>query len=134
MAEELQIINIPSEDAHGARELVGNNDVFLRRSEDHLHVTSPHRGGAIQGSGAHVELVRGDLRSLCKVIQNGEVIQERDVIYAIKLAREGKINQFETLFEDEITKNKKGKPIRVKTLGQKVYVNAINQHDLVFSV
>ncbi|HLR23116.1 MAG TPA: PhoH family protein [Pseudogracilibacillus sp.] len=134
MAEELQTINIQLEDANEARELFGNNDVFLRRIEDHLNVTITTRGGKIQVSGDHVELVQEVLLSLLKVIQNGQVIQERDVIYAIKLAREGKINQFETLFEDEITKNKKGKPIRVKTLGQKVYVNAINQHDLVFSV
>src|SRR5699024_6195086 len=134
MAEELQTINIQLEDANEARELFGNNDVFLRRIEDHLNVTITTRGGKIQVSGDHVELVQEVLLSLLKVIQNEQVIQERDVIYAIKLAREGKINQFETLFEDEITKNKKGKPIRVKTLGQKVYVNAINQHDLVFSV
>lgn len=134
MAEELQTINLQLEDANEARELFGNNDVFLRRIEDHLNVTITTRGGKIQVSGDHVELVQEVLLSLLKVIQNGQVIQERDVIYAIKLAREGKINQFETLFEDEITKNKKGKPIRVKTLGQKVYVNAINQHDLVFSV
>jgi len=53
---------------------------------------------------------------------------------AIKLAKEGKINQFETLFEDEITKNSHGKPIRVKTLGQKSYVNAIRKYDLVFGI
>src|SRR5699024_6561129 len=107
---------------------------FIRRIEYHLNVTSTTRGGKIQVSGDHVELVQEVLLSLLKVIQNGQVIQERDVIYAIKLAREGKINQFETVFEDEITKNKKGKPIRVKTLGQKVYVNSMQQHDLVLRV
>src|SRR5699024_12055386 len=110
---------------------VCSSDLFLRRIEDHLNVTITTRGGKIQVSGDHIEPVQEVLLRLLKVIQNGQVRQERDVIYAIKLAREGKINQFETLFEDEITKNKKGKPIRVKTLGQKVYVNAINQHDLV---
>src|SRR5699024_12314568 len=38
------------------------------------------------------------------------------------------------LFEDEITKNKKNIHILIKTHGQKVYVNAINQHNLEFSV
>src|SRR5699024_12467127 len=114
MAEELQTINIQLEDANEARELFGNNDVFLRRIEDHLNVTITTRGGKIEGSGGHVELVQEVLLSPLKVIQNGKVIQERDVIYAIRLAREGKINQCETLFEADTTKNNKGKPIRIK--------------------
>lgn len=134
MAEDLQTIDLQLEDANEARELFGNNDAFLRRIEEHLHVTITTRGGEVQVSGDQVELVQMVLQSMLNVIQKGQVIQERDVIYAIKLAREGKINQFETLFEDEITRNKKGKAIRVKTLGQKVYVNAINKNDLVFSV
>src|SRR5699024_11349083 len=34
----------------------------------------------------------------------------------------------------EMTKNYKGKPIRVKTLGQKRYIDAITKHDLVFGI
>src|SRR5699024_6205838 len=54
--------------------------------------------------------------------------------YAVDLARQGKINQFITLFEDEIIKNVKGKAIRVKTLGQKEYISAIKSNDLVFGI
>src|SRR5699024_6405782 len=59
---------------------------------------------------------------------------ERDIVYAIELAKKGNIDQFATLFEDEITTNAKGKSIRVKTLGQKEYVSAIRSHDLVFGI
>lgn len=59
---------------------------------------------------------------------------ERDIIYGIELAKQGKIEQFETLFEDEITKNQQGKPIRVKTLGQRDYVQSIKANDLVFGI
>lgn len=38
------------------------------------------------------------------------------------------------MFEDEITKNVKGKSIRVKTLGQKAYISAIKSNDLVFGI
>src|SRR5699024_3368663 len=61
-------------------------------------------------------------------------ITERDVIYAANLVKQGKINQLDTLFEDEITKNAQGKPIRVKTLGQRNYLQAIKQNDLVFGI
>src|SRR5699024_1681485 len=107
MAEELQTINIQLEDANEARELFGNNDVFLRRIENHLNVTITTRGGKIQVSGDHVELVQEVLLSLLKVIQNGQVIQERDVIYAIKLAREGKIINLKHYSKMKLPKIKK---------------------------
>src|SRR5699024_9817104 len=92
------------------------------------------RGEEIQVSGDNVDLVQAVLQSLQNVIQKGLVISERDVLYAIDLAKDGKINQFETLFEDEITKNAKGKSIRAKTLGQKSYIDATRHHDLVFGI
>src|SRR5699024_5708318 len=55
-------------------------------------------------------------------------------VYAVELAKKGKINQLEALFEDEIAKNMKGKSIRVKTLGQKDYIAAIKSQDLVFGI
>ena len=134
MEQNLQQINIELEDVNEARELFGNNDVYLKRIEEQLNVSIVTRGERIQATGEHVELVQPILKGLISVIQKGLDLSERDVLYAIKLAKEGKMNQFETLFEDEITKNYKGKPIRVKTLGQKNYVNAINKYDLVFGI
>ncbi len=134
MEENLQKINITLNDTNEARNLFGNNDVYLKRIEEQLNVTIVTRGEHIQVTGEHVHLVEPIVEGLLKVIQKGLDVSERDVLYAIKLAKEGKMNQFETLFEDEITKNYQGKPIRVKTLGQKNYVQAINTHDLVFGI
>src|SRR5690625_529534 len=119
MEQNLQQIDIELEDVNEARELFGNNDVYLKRIEEQLNVSIITRGERIQATGEHVELVQPILKGLINVIQKGLDLSERDVLYAIKLAKEGKMNQFETLFEDEITKNYKGKPIRVKTLGKK---------------
>ena len=134
MEENLKHIEIELDDANEARELFGNNDNYLRRIEEILQVSIITRGEKIQVSGEQVELVQDVLQNLLNVIKKGLMITERDVVYAIKLAKEGKIEQFENLFEDVITKNAAGKPIRVKTLGQKKYVNAIQQHDLVFGI
>lgn len=134
MEENLQKINITLNDTNEARNLFGNNDVYLKRIEEQLNVTIVTRGEHIQVTGEQVDLVEPIVEGLLKVIQKGLDVSERDVLYAIKLAKEGKMNQFETLFEDEITKNYQGKPIRVKTLGQKNYVQAINTHDLVFGI
>lgn len=134
MTDNLEQINLELTDANEARELFGNNDNFLKRIEEELQVSIVTRGESIRVSGKQVELVQLILNSLLRVIKKGLIVSERDVIYAIKLAKEGKINQFETLFEDEITKNASGKPIRVKTLGQKEYVQAIRTNDLVFGI
>ena len=122
------------DDTNEARELFGNNDSFLKRIEEQLQVSIITRGGEILVSGKKIDIVQAVLNSLLQVIKKGQVITERDVIYAIELAKEGKINQFETLFEDVITHNAKGKPIRVKTLGQKTYINAMKRSDLVFGI
>lgn len=134
MEEKLEQIELELNDTNEARELFGNNDIFLKLIEEQLNVSIITRGEHIRVSGKQIELVQLVLNSLLQVIKKGQILTERDVLYAIELAKEGKINQFETLFEDVITKNASGKPIRVKTLGQKRYVQAIRSNDLVFGI
>ena len=50
------------------------------------------------------------------------------------MAQDGSIYKFVALYEEEIIKHNIGKPIRVKTLGQKVYVDSIKNHDVVFGI
>ena len=45
-----------------------------------------------------------------------------------------RLTSFVALYEEEIIKDNSGKPIRVKTLGQKVYVDSIKNHDVVFGI
>lgn len=55
-------------------------------------------------------------------------------MYAIQMAKKGTLNYFKDIYEEEITKNAKGKSIRVKTLGQQQYIAAMKKHDLVFGI
>src|SRR5699024_9949327 len=114
----------------------GTNDKFLKQIEEKLNVSIVTRGEQVSVSGADkdITIVEDVLGTLLSVIRKGTPISERDVVYAVDLAKEGKIDQFATLFQDVITKNASGKPIRVKTLGQKEYVSAIRSHDLVFGI
>lgn len=134
MKESLQTIELEINDPNEARALFGTNDIFLKRIEEELNVSIITRGEKIQVSGNHPNQVQEILNQLLLVIQEGITITERDVVYAIKLAKEGKINQFASLFADEITTNARGNPIRPKTLGQKQYIESIQQHDLVFGI
>lgn len=58
-------------------------------------------------------MIQEVLDGLLHIIRKGIAVTERDVIYAVDLAKRGKIDQLETLFEDEITK----KTLRVNQFG-----------------
>lgn len=136
MPDKLRAIDLQLASPTEALELFGTNDKYLKQIEQKMNVSIVTRGGQVQVSGSDedVQLVQEILSALHSVIQRGLTISERDVVYAADLAKAGNISQLETLFEDEILKNVKGKPIRVKTLGQKAYISAIKEKDMVFGI
>ncbi|MDF0727216.1 PhoH family protein [Cytobacillus sp. S13-E01] len=135
MSEELITIN-QLENPNEAIALFGTNDVNLKRIEEELNVSIITRGESVSVSGDldSTKLVEEILKRLLSVIRKGITISERDVLYAIQMGQSGKLDYFEDLYQEEITKNVKGKSIRVKTLGQRQYVGAIKKHDLVFGI
>src|SRR5690606_15290685 len=136
MPENLNAIDIELTNPEEALALFGNNDRYLKHIEDKLNVSIVTRGErvSVSGTDSDIAIVQDVLLTLLHVVRKGITIAERDIVYAIELAKDGKINQFETLFEDVIAKNVKGKEIRIKTLGQKSYVSAIKKNDLVFGI
>ncbi|HLR80629.1 MAG TPA: PhoH family protein [Bacillota bacterium] len=136
MSENMNRMDLQLANQNEALQLFGVNDRYLKHIEAELHVSIITRGENITvlGSAENTSLVQDILVNVLSVIRNGLSISERDIVYAIELAKKGNIDQFATLFEDEITTNAKGKSIRVKTLGQKEYVSAIRSHDLVFGI
>lgn len=123
-------------DPDEALALFGTNDRLLKRLEDQLHVSITTRGEQllIRGKEEEVKLCEDVLHAIMDVISRGIDIHERDIVYAIGLAKKGQLSQLEALFADELTKNAKGKSIRIKTLGQKKYVEKMNESDLVFGI
>ncbi|MGP4061669.1 PhoH family protein [Halobacillus litoralis] len=136
MPEDMKNMDIQLDNTTEALALFGTEDRNLKQIEEQLQVTIISRGEQVRvtGQAEHVKLVEDILLSVLAIIRKGLTITERDVVYAVELAKKGKINQFEALFEDEITKNSKGKSIRVKTLGQRNYIAAIKNNDLVFGI
>jgi phosphate starvation-inducible PhoH-like protein len=136
MPEDLNTIDLQLDSTNDALALFGTEDKHLKQIEEHVNVSIISRGGQVNVSGSKGDVAVAEeiLFALLKVIRKGISISERDVVYAVELAKKGKISQFETLFEDEITKNAKGKSIRVKTLGQRNYIAAIKANDLVFGI
>ncbi|WP_051302182.1 PhoH family protein [Salibacterium aidingense] len=135
MAEK-QVIELDVKDTNEMQILFGPNDIHLKRIEEKLNVSIITRGESLLVSGPEAEaaLIKEVLDSLVRLLRNGIKLSERDVIYAIQLAREDKLDQLEDLYQETIAVNSKGKPIVVKTLGQKEYVDAIRKKDLIFGI
>ncbi|MDM5372179.1 PhoH family protein [Bacillus bombysepticus] len=136
MAEQLVEMNQQLENTNEAIALFGVNDAHLKVIERELNVSIVTRGETVHVSGAveTVTLVEKILQQLLVVIRKSISISERDVVYAIQLAQQGKIAQFEELYEEEIFKTAKGKSIRVKTMGQRRYIHAMKKNDIVFGI
>lgn len=136
MASKLYPLDLQLTEQLDAQMLFGDQDKHLKLIEEELDVSIVTRGEAfyVKGTEKAAICVQDVLSTLYEHLKQGLTITGRDVIYATKLVKSGKKNELQTLFVDEITKNFHGEPIRVKTLGQKEYVAAIKQHDLVFGI
>lgn len=116
--------------------LFGTADSHLKMIENELTVSITTRGEVIRLTGAEkdIESAKHVISSLHQIVQKGITISPRDVSLALQMEKQGTIEYFRELYKEEITKNSKGKPIRVKTLGQREYVQSIKNHDLVFGI
>ncbi|WP_421379934.1 PhoH family protein [Bacillus salacetis] len=136
MPDELNTTNIQLDNPNEAIALFGVSDSHLKSLENELSVSIVTRGESVYISGEEQDVATAQeiLNRLLFVIRKGINISQRDVTYALQMAKQGTLEYFEDLYNEEITKNAKGKPIRVKTLGQRQYIHAIRNNDLVFGI
>lgn len=128
---------IQIEDINHSQALIGNNDENLKAIEESFDVEIHARGQEIAVKGQvleHVEKAELVLKNLLKVIELGNTVTLKDVEAAIKMAQNGTIQYLLDLYDEEITKDAFGKTIRAKTMGQRLYVNAMKRNDLVFGI
>src|SRR3954463_2220034 len=136
MTVKLKTINVQLENPTEAIALIGNADANVKIIEEELEVSIVTRGESVSLSGDEEKVVLASqiLDKLIFVIRKGVTISQRDVLSAIQMAQKGTLEYFDNLYDEEIAKNVKGKTIRIKTLGQRQYVMAIRQNDLVFGI
>ncbi|MHC5251773.1 PhoH family protein [Listeria kieliensis] len=118
------------------RDLFGNQDAHLNVLEESLAVSLVSRGGEILISGEeeNVKQARHVIAALLAALKRGNHLDGRDVAQAVKMEKGGTLEYFGTLFEDEITKNAHGKPVRPKTFGQREYMQMVRRFDIVFGI
>lgn len=91
-------------------------------------------GIALEGTAEAVSLCRVVLDKLLEMQRKGESINRSRIRYAIDLAKEGNADLISSIMGDVVALTHRGKQVKCKTLGQKRYVQALKERDLVFGV
>ncbi|MDI3547718.1 MAG: phosphate starvation-inducible protein PhoH [Halanaerobiales bacterium] len=118
------------------RNLLGNKDNNLKVMEKELDVKLVARGNSIKivGNQDRVEEARDIMAELIKITSADKILSEREVRYAIELLKNNRRVNLQELYNEVLQVNYRGKKIKVKTLGQKLYIEAIKNSDIVFAI
>nr|WP_275983478.1 PhoH family protein [Paenibacillus hamazuiensis] len=136
MIDNANIVKIALKNTAEGLALFGPQDKFLHLIENEIkaQIFTREEEIVIQGDAEQVSALQQLFEVLLQLIRNNYTLNERDVHYAVELAKQMKADQLLDLFKGEITTTYKGKPIRVKTIGQKQYITAIRKKDIVFGI
>jgi len=123
-------------DAGEARSLFGTHDENLKLVEKEFGVTAVARGDAlkIQGEDKACELASRLIEELLLTIRSGGSVKKHEVIYAVKAFKEDRTRDIHSIYLDRIEVSSKRQYITPKSVGQKEYVDAIRNHDIVFCI
>jgi len=129
-------VKIPLRNAAEGLALFGPGDAYLHLIEKQTDAQLFSRDAevAVQGTKQQVESLQQLFEVLLELIRSGYTLSERDVTYAVDLAKNMQADQLLDLLKGDIATTYKGKPIKVKTIGQKQYVSTIRKKDIVFGI
>ncbi len=116
--------------------LFGLNDqnITLIEEECHVQVILQKNGLILQGDESDIQFAEKVIRRLVELILQHEPIDRFKIRYIISEMRDGISELWDSGKESVIAITHRGKPIRCKTYGQKLYVEAIQHHDLTFAI
>lgn len=136
MSEKMRSASIKLSNADEGLALFGAGDKFLHIIESRTDAKIMTREAeiAIEGSKEETESLTQLFEVLLQLVRSGYTLSERDVHYAYDMALAMQADQLLDLFKGEIMTGFKGKPIRVKTIGQRHYVGVIHKRDIVFGI
>ncbi len=120
-------------------ELVGLFGVFdenlgVIEEETGAKIFPESDGIRIEGSEEAAQLTRVVLEKMLGMQRRGDGINRGKIRYAVDLAKEGNADMIDKIMGDVIALTNRGRQVKCKTLGQKRYVQALKESELVFGV
>ncbi len=119
------------------QKLVGVNDGNLKLLSEGYDLSVSDVGNEIVIAGDDEEKIKkvvAVLKALDSVVNTGVNIGAPDTVSAMKMADKGTTEYFADLYKKVLIRDAKGRPIRVKNMGQKRYIEAIDKSDVVFGI
>lgn len=113
---------------------VFDENLLIFEEETGVKLKFHPEGISIEGETEAVALCRSVIERLLEMQRRGEPINRSRIRYAIDLAKDGHADMISSIMGDVIALTHRGKPIKCKTIGQKRYVQALKEHELVFGV
>ncbi|MDD5270045.1 MAG: PhoH family protein [Candidatus Omnitrophica bacterium] len=119
-----------------ARVLFGRHDENLKAIEREFDVKVTARGEnlAIGGDARNVEKASRLFEQLLDIIRMGRAVHQHEILYAIKALHGSPDIDLHSIYLDKIDIMSKKLFVTPKTAGQKAYVDAIRQFDIVFGI
>ncbi|MBQ3924233.1 MAG: PhoH family protein [Firmicutes bacterium] len=109
-------------------------DENLRLLKETMDVEIVQRNGSLVLNGKDKEKAADVIRELAKVIEAGESLDAQKVAYITSLSERGMKYSEGSVQKDVICYTHTGKPLKPKTIGQKNYVKAIREKEVVFGI
>ncbi len=116
--------------------LFGNADQNIRIIEEHFGVNIVCRGTEVKitGESEAVSKAQRTIDTLLAMIEKDHSLSEQNIRYVITLVEQGSEQSMLQMNNSCIAVTMKGKPVKPKTLGQKKYIDAIENNTITFGI
>ncbi len=123
-------------DQEEALNLLGRLDENLNLIESAFKITLIPRGEflLLQGQPQEIKRVSFLIEQLQELLRKGNALTPSEISYAINMVKQNQGDKMEEVFSDLVYVTTRGKKIKPKTMGQKKYVTAIRNNDIVFGI
>ncbi len=118
------------------RNLLGEQDKHLRQLERLAPVKIAARGNDLflTGDSHAIALIRDLLVQMHGIMEKGYPLFSQDINYAYRILAEDSSASLEKIFLDKVFISSKKRIITPKSIAQKLYIDAIRTHDMVFGI
>ncbi|OGP08409.1 MAG: phosphate starvation-inducible protein PhoH [Deltaproteobacteria bacterium GWA2_45_12] len=130
------VVQLRFDDNDLAQNLFGPQGAHLRSLENKLGIAIHEKSGelALEGEIEKIEFAQSALDQLYTLLKKGYPVTGHDVEAAVRVLTENRNASLHDLYLDSIFVPAKRRVIYPKSMGQKLYVEAIRKYDLVFGI
>ena len=117
--------------------LFGNLDQNIKRLESKYNVSITSHSGQLKITGETLNVTNASraIKCLLEIINKGETLTQQNIDYVINMVADDEDDKISNITDaDCICVSAKGKPIKPKTLGQRKYVEAIQNNTITIGV